>query len=152
MGVLYAALAAGLTRKAKDALWGFCGPFFGIAVPMAVLTRTAEWKGVVEAPDPRWLHATLLVFVFGVWGTVLALGWKKAGWRGALGTLGGALGAYFALVALLTVVPNLSNWPWATNSFWPQPTALLDGLLAGAGMALGLSLSRRKDDEKRSRA
>jgi hypothetical protein len=152
MGIMYGAIAWGLLRRRREVLVGLLGPFLGIAVPMMALTRLARWDGSLDAPDPRWVQAVVFVFIAAVWGTIFGLGFRAGRWKGALAMVAGAFAGYLVLTALLYAAPGISQWAWRAGSLWPQPTVLLDGLLTGGGMGLGLIFAARRRHEKASDA
>lgn len=152
MGIMYGGIALGLSKRLGVSLLGLFGPFLGIALPMTVLTRTARWgwgdEGAVSSG--AWYYAVIVVFVLAVWGTIFALGWRLGGerkWLGGIAAMAGAFGGYLLLSGLLRFAPGISGWFWAPGLL-PQPTVLLDGLMTGCGMGMGLWLCHRRDHEK----
>lgn len=149
MGLMYGGIAWSLSRRRGDALVGVLGPFLGIALPMAVMTRLlsfpAAMRGVLPRSPSPWVDIVILVFVAAVWGTVAALGWRLGGgWKGAAGAVGGALAAYLLLAGLQALTPALDNWPIPLYRYLPTPLVLLDGLLTGVGIGAGALIFRRK--------
>lgn len=153
MGVLFAGIAWGLSRRLRDALCGFLAPFLGIAFPMAALTHFARW-GADGTPTKAWYYAVLIVFTVSTWGTISLLGALSARgrrrWRGGLGAIGGAFASYIAVSTLLRIAPGLDQWFWYPRGFLPQATALLDGLMSGAGMGAGIFVALGGSNEKAS--
>lgn len=138
MGVLLGAIAWALARDARAAALGFLAPFLGIAVPMAVLGRTADWDG------PAWVRAVAIVYILATWGTLLAVGaWIGRGKRlkAALSGAGGAFAGYLLLALLEGLAPSSGQSLWSPSGWIPSLTALLDGLFTGTGMGAGLWLS-----------
>ncbi len=151
MGVVYGGIAWSLSRRRQHALLGALGPFLGIVLPMAVMTRVFPWSGSLEAPDPRWVNAVVAVYALAVWGTVAALGWRLGGgWRGAALSASFSFASYLLLSLLLRLAPNLAAWPWRAGSLLPQPNALLDGLLTGGGIGASVVVARRWHEKRSS--
>jgi hypothetical protein len=146
-GVFYAGIGAAALRRPAGAGLAFAGTFFGIIVPMFVLTRYGGWgMPIGEAPTPQWQRVFVIVYVLSVWGTIAALGASAVQgrpWRGVWFAVLGSFGGYAVLTALLKILPRLSAAPWNPASFIPVPVNLLDGLLSGASLCLALSLERR---------
>ncbi|MFI5349121.1 MAG: hypothetical protein ACHQ2Z_06230 [Elusimicrobiota bacterium] len=146
-GVFYAPIGAAAGRRPASAALAFGGTFFGLAVPLYVLTRYGGWgMPTGEPPTPQWRHAFVAVYFLAVWGTIAAIGADAAranARRGAAAAVLGSLAGYAALTAALRVLPGLARAPWHPGSFMPVPVNLLDGLLSGAGLCLALSLDRR---------
>lgn len=144
-GVFYAAIAAAAGRRAVVAAAGFAGPFFGILLPMFVLTRYSGWgmpRGA-EAVTLQWKIAVLAVYIVSIWGTIAGVGAlaARAGRaRGALEAVAGSLAGYAVLTLVLKAAPFVAKGHWSPTSFLPPPVNLLDGLLSGAGLCLALSL------------
>lgn len=137
MGVMYGVIGWALSREIPTTLFGALGPFLGIAAPMTALTRVSErlpWFTIVSA-----------LFIGAIWATIFVLGWRVGrGWRGGLLSMAGAFAGFLALTGVQRLMPGLTGWPWRAGSYWPQPTVLLDGLLTGGGMGLGIDFARRK--------
>ena len=139
MGILYAGIGLGISLRPKVAASGFAGSFLGIAVPMAALSRILRWTGEGNA----WYIAVVAVFAMATWGTIAGIGAgtaPKSRWRGAFGSATGAFFGYLALTAGVWAAPALKSVVWSPYSFLPAPVALMDGLLSGAGMGLGIAL------------
>lgn len=147
-GVFYAAIGAAAGRRARTAALGFSGTFFGILFPMFVLTRYGGW-GMPRssvAVTPQWRLAVVVVYILSIWGTIAAVGAEAGATtrrRGALAAVLGSLGGYAVLALLLKLFSSWAASPWTATSLIPPPVNLLDGLLSGAGLCLGLSLDRR---------
>jgi hypothetical protein len=147
MGVLYAAIGAAAGRKALTAGIGFAGGFFVFLLPMFVLSRYAGW-GMPRGADatPSWKIALIVVLIATIWSTIAAIGAASAPAapaRGALAAAAGSLAGYAVLSVLLKIFSSWAATPWSAASLIPSPVNLLDGLLSGAGLCLGLSLERR---------
>jgi hypothetical protein len=147
-GVFYAAIAAAAGRRARTAAAGFAGAFLGILLPMFVLTRYGGW-GMPRASNlvtPQWRLAVLVVYILAIWGTIAAVGalaGRVSRRRGAAAAVLGSLAGYAALALLLKVFSTWARSPWTPTSLIPPPVNLLDGLLSGAGLCLGLSLDQK---------
>lgn len=159
MGLFYASIAGGLSlasvpRRPTAMGWGLAGPFLGIVLPMAVLTRAASWGHSPDSPATQaWVYAVTLIYTAAVWGTIFILGWRLSNGsplKAGLGSVAGALIGYFVLVIITQLVSELSSGIYSPQGFLPQPTVLLDGLLGGAGMGLGIALCGRRKVEKRN--
>ena len=159
-GVFYAAIAGALSRRWQAALLGFLGPFLGIAVPMALLGRTMQWGwgelAQAAAADPAtlvstpWYRAVIATYTLAVWGTIGALGWRLTGRRlGSLAAVACAFAAYLLLAGVERLAPGLAAGPWRASSFFPQPTALLDGLLTGGLLGVAVIVTRRLHEKAR---
>lgn len=152
MGILCGGIAWSLSRQVSDratpALLGLLGPCLGISLPMALLTRFARWgMEPGSAPTWAWYYSVGGLYIAATWGTLLGLGallCPARRWLGALAGAGGAFTGYLALTAFLWAVPSYQQNLWAPQKFIPSPVALLDGLLTGAGMGLGIHAARRK--------
>jgi hypothetical protein len=144
-GVFYAGIGAAAARRPGAAL-AFAGTFFGIVVPMFVLTRYGGWgMAIGEAPTHQWQRVFVIVYVFSVWGTLSALGAfvvRERPWRGIAASVLGSFAGYAVLSAALKLFPRLTAAPWNPASFIPVPVNLLDGVLSGASLCLALSLER----------
>lgn len=150
MGVMYGGIAWSLSKRRSDALVGALGPFLGIAVPMALMSRHLSFapamKGLFPQSPSPWADIVIVLFVCAIWGTVFALGWRLGrGWKGALGAVTGSFCGYLILMGVTYATPRLNNWPVAMYKYLPTPLVLLDGLLTGAGIGAGVHLSRRKN-------
>ena len=140
MGVMYGGIAFGLSKRPSDTAVGALGPFLGIALPLAVLERLR---------DLDWYHLVIALFTAAIWGTIVALGWRLGkGWRGALGAALGAFAGYLALAGIAAASPRLMAWPVPMHQFLPTPAVLLDGLLTGAGVGVGVFILRRKNGQR----
>ncbi|MBI4376323.1 MAG: hypothetical protein HY549_07715 [Elusimicrobia bacterium] len=140
-GLLYGAIATGLSRRAGLGLVGFALPFFGIALPLGIASR---FETVRFGPDQLIAGA----YIISIWASIFAVGAllpKPRLWRSGLGSIAGAFSAYLALSAILRL-SGMAAWPWPMRSLWPPPVALLDGLMNGAGMGLGIWFSLRKTE------
>jgi hypothetical protein len=162
VGVLYGAIAAGLSKRWKLSLAAAALASLGIIVPLFVLERTArmgwgtdaEYAGllwrVLQSP---WYAAVIFVYAAAVWGTIAWLGRAVSGRRrGAAGAVAGAFAAYLALSLLQRLDPALDVWSWRATEFLPQLSVVLDGLLTGAGLGIGIWIATRRKDEKVSGA
>lgn len=159
MGVFYGCIALGLAmaaakRRSLPVGLGLTGPFLGIALPLFVLTRTATWGALPDAPPTSaWVYAVTIIYTVAVWSTVFALGWTLSDgspWKGGVGSVLGAALGYGALVLVVRLSSGIGSGVYSPLGFLPQPTVLLDGILGGAGMGLGISLGGRRNDEKRN--
>lgn len=156
MGALLGTIGAGVSRRALPAALGLAGGFFGIAAPMAALTRLSRFEGlsvIGGGPElPVWVRIVTFVYVVAAWGTLLGLGAAVARRRRAWAAVGGAAGAfagYLVLSFLLWAVPSYQRVVWNPTGLLPSPVALLDGLLTGMGFAAGLWIVLwRENDEK----
>ena len=148
MGVLCLGIALGLSRKPKPAALAFLGPFLGMALPLAVLTRTARWGMDPGAPPTfAWVYAVRVIYTFGTWGTLLGLGAMLASGRRALSALAGAAGAllgFAVLEGLFRILPDQAAFYWSPDRLVAPPVELLDGLLTGAGLGVGIWLVARR--------
>jgi hypothetical protein len=143
--LLYGAIGAALSRGPRGAAIGAAGPFLMFALPMALLTRA------VEQSSQTWMWAVTTLFVLSIWSTIFALGfWIGPRVRGALGAVGGALGAYAVIMMILAVAPELKRGNPLSSV--PPPNILLDGLLTGCGMAAGIHYLGGFSNEKTNRS
>lgn len=136
-GVFYAAIGLAAARRGAGATLGFFAPFFGILLPMFVLTRYGGFAA------PQWKVVTLTVYIVAIWGTIAALGIQAAygpRWRGALAAVVGSVAGYLTLVAAQKAMPSLLYQPSDLRSYLPPTVNLLDGLFSGLGLCLALSL------------
>lgn len=144
-GVFYAAIGLAAGRRAATAAVGFLGAFFGILIPLFVLTRYGGWgmpRGADAVPAP-WKYAVLSVYIAAIWGTIAGIGAAAARgvrWRGVAEAVFGSLAGYAVLSVALKVFARWANAAWNPGSLLPPPVNLLDGLLSGAGLCLALSL------------
>jgi hypothetical protein len=135
MGLLYGGIALGLSRRRRDAALGALGPSLGIALPMIALSR-------VKADLP-WIPVVVALYTAAVWGTIFALGRRMTRrWTGGAAACAGAFLGFLLLSAVIKAAPALTAW--RLNAYLPPPVVLLDGLLSGAGMALGVLFIRRR--------
>ena len=155
MGVLCLGIAFGLSRRAGPAALGFLGPFLGMALPFAILTRLAKWgTSPGGAPTYAWVYAVRGIYTTATWGTLLALGAVVVGrdkWRAAIFGAAGAFGGYLVEAGLLRVLPDGLAY-WVPDRLVAPPVELLDGLLTGAGLGLGIWIVARRHYEKVSGA
>jgi hypothetical protein len=152
-GIFYAAVGAGATRRLRETLIGFFGPFLTILVPMTVLTRVAK-LGLYpdKAPSIEWKLLVTVVYLTAIWGTIAALGAsavKKWRWLGAAAAIVGSLLGYGALQLFLNLVPSYAANPWNPAGLVPSPVNLMDGILSGAFLALAVVLVQRRDPQAR---
>jgi hypothetical protein len=101
-----------------------------------------------------WYYAVGTIYMLATWGTILALGAvisRRRRWLGALAGAGGSFAGYLLLAGILWAVPSYKEVLWVPTRFIPSPVSLLDGLLTGAGMGLGLCLIGAIEDEKNGR-
>ncbi len=144
-GVFYAAIGAAAGRRASTALLGLLGPFLGMILPLAALTRYPGWgmpQGA-RGTTPQWEIAVVLVYSAAIWATIAGLGvlaGRTTRPRGAAAAVLGSLAAYAVLAGLLKLFPDYGRSPWNPLSLIPSPVNLLDGLLSGAGLCLALTL------------
>ncbi len=148
LGVLYSAIGFAAGRSVKTALLGFSGPFFGIAVPMALLTHLALMKDLPRgnAWAWSWFWVVIIIQSVALWGGIALMGAFSAAtsrWRGAVAAVLGSLAAYGMLSFLLWAVPSYGQGRWNPASFLPSPVTLMDGLLSGACLCLALSLDAK---------
>ncbi|MBI5241491.1 MAG: hypothetical protein HY926_13545 [Elusimicrobia bacterium] len=147
LGLLYGAIGLALALKPAPALTGLLGAFLGISLPMAVLTRVANWGMETGAPPTlAWYWAVIVCHSLGTWGTTLALGallFPARRWLGALGAALGSLAGYGTLQLFLAVVPSYAQGRWDPRSYLPSPLDLLTGILIGAGIGAGVFLAGR---------
>lgn len=146
-GVFYGAIGAAAGRRARTAGIGLLSAFFAFLLPMFVLTRYGGW-GMPRGADitPAWKLAVIAVFVLAIWSTIAGIGaaaGRVSPWRGAAAAVLGSLAGYAALAVLQRLFAAWTQGPWNPASFLPSPVNLLDGLLSGAGLCLGLSLDER---------
>lgn len=152
-GVFYAAIGAGATRRTREALIGFFGPFLTIVVPMTVLTRVARFGLFPEgAPSIEWQATVTAVYMLAIWGSIVAIGASAARrwrWLGAAAAVVASLLGYGVLQFILNVVPSYAKNPWNPAGLVPSPVNLLDGILSGAFLALAVALVERRDSHAR---
>ncbi|MCX5794017.1 MAG: hypothetical protein NTY77_00795 [Elusimicrobia bacterium] len=145
LGLLYGGIACGLSLRPGITLVGAWGAFLGIALPMALFTRTARWGMEAGAPPTlAWYWLVLAAHSLGTWGTTLALGallCPRRRWLGAVGAVLGSLAGYLSLSLFLRIVPSYAQGRWHPGSFVPSPLDLLSGLLIGAGLGAGVFLA-----------
>ncbi len=133
MGIMYGGIAWALSRRRNETLIGSLGPLLGIALPLIALER---WR---ELP---WEYVVITVFILAVWGTIVALGWRLGhGWRGAIGAVLGSFTGYLILQLIQYLSPAIAGW--RLYGYLPPPIVLIDGLLTGAGIAVGIHLLGR---------
>lgn len=148
MGLLYGGIALGLSRRRRDAALGALGPSLGIAVPMTVLSRLFDLPNVRWGAQSLslWIPVVVALYTVSIWGTIFALGRRlTARWTGGAAACAGAFLGFLLLSALTKLAPTLTAW--RLNAYLPPPIVLLDGLLSGAGMALGVFFIRRRHAE-----
>jgi hypothetical protein len=140
--VQYAGLAFALSRKAREAGLTALALYAALGIPSAVLALTS--------PAPT---AVLYIYLASTWGACALIGWRLSGlrWKGGLAALTGNAAGYGVHRAVLALAPSLTLASNRPSIFLPPATLLLDGLLTGAGVGLGISLLRRHH-EKASRA
>lgn len=152
-GVFYAAVGAGATRRLRETLIGFFGPFLTILVPMTALTRVARLGLFPDrAPSIEWRLIVTVVYLLAIWGTIAALGASAAGrrrWLGAGAAVVGSLLGYGVLQVFLNLVPSYAKNPWNPAGLVPSPVNLMDGILSGALLALAVVLVQRRDSHAR---
>lgn len=147
-GVFYAAIGAAAGRRVLTAGIGFLGAFFGVLLPLFVLTRYGGW-GMPRTSNlvtPQWQYAVAIVYIVAIWGAIAGIGaatGRVSPRRGAGAAVLGSLAGYAVLAVLLKIFAAWARAPWTPTSFLPPPVNLLDGLLSGAGLCLGLSLDER---------
>lgn len=115
--------AYALRRRPADGLLALLVPALLIALPMAVLTRLGR-------PLP-WVQLVAWCYALALWVTMAALGWRLAGWKGALGGPAGAFAGYLLLSLLPQRGPSLT-------------LSLMDGLFTGAGLGCGIAIASRR--------
>ena len=151
-GIFYGVIGAAAGRKGLTAATGFLGAFFGVIIPLFVLTRYGGW-GMPSGAEitPAWQTVVVIVYALTIWGTIAGIGLtasRTTKWRGAAAAIIGSIAAYAVVKLLLGIFSSWTKTPWDPSSYIPSPVNLLDGLLSGAGLCLGLSidehLSRRK--------
>ena len=143
MGLLYGGIAVGLSRSRRDAALGALGPSLGIALPMIVMSRLFDLPNVRwgQQSISLWIPVVVALYTIAVWGTIFALGRRlTARWTGGAAACVGAFLGYLALAAITKIAPAVTGWK--LNAYLPPPIVLLDGLLSGAGMALGVLFLR----------
>lgn len=152
-GVFYAAVGAGATRRGREALIGFFGPFLTIVVPMTVLTRVARLGLFPEgAPSIEWQATVTVIYLLAIWGSIAAIGAsavRRWPWLGAAAAVVASLLGYGLLQFLLNVVPSYAKTPWNPAGLVPSPVNLMDGILSGAAVALAVVLVQRRDSHAR---
>ena len=143
-GLFYGAIGAAAGRKWLTTATGFLGAFFGIIFPLFVLTRYGGWgMAAGEAITPAWQNVIVIVYSFAIWATIAGIGFSLRSWRGAGAAVLGSLVGYAVLKVSLSIFSSWAKTPWNPSSYIPSPVNLLDGLLSGAGLCLGLSLDQR---------
>jgi hypothetical protein len=65
-------------------------------------------------------------------------------WRGAAGAALGSLAGYLLLMLIVYFIPPQAQGRWRPGSFYPAPLDMLTGILIGAGMGAGISLTAKK--------
>lgn len=147
LGILYAAIgfAAG---RAKSALVGFSCPFFGIVVPMTLLTHLESMKNLPRGNTLIWSWVWIVVLIQAValWGGIAMIGAVSAAtkpWRGIIAAVVGSFAGYGILSFFLWSVPSYGQGRWNPTSLLPSPVSLMDGLLSGMCLCLALSLDAK---------
>lgn len=152
-GVFYAAVGAGATRRLRETLIGFFGPFLTILLPMTLLTRVAK-LGLFpdKAPSIEWKLIVTVVYLSAIWGTIAALGAsavRRWPWLGAAAAVLASLLGYGVLQVFLNLAPSYASSPWNPAGLVPSPVNLMDGILSGAFLALAVVLVGRRESHAR---
>ncbi|MDE2142748.1 MAG: hypothetical protein KGL74_06425 [Elusimicrobia bacterium] len=143
-GIFYGVIGLAAGRKPLTGTTGFLGAFFAILSPLFVLTRYGGWgMAAGEAITPAWQAAVVIVYACAIWGAIAAIGFSVRSWRGGAAAVLGSLAGYAVLKIFLAAFSSWAKTPWDPTSYIPSPVNLLDGLLSGAGLCLGLSLEER---------
>ncbi len=155
MGVLLAGAAAGALRRPGPAAAALAAAFGLIALPMSALTHVARWgMDAGGGPTNGWYYTVGGLYLLATWGTMAGLGaWGAARRRliGAALACAGAFAGYGVLSLILWLAPSYRSVVWSPTGFVPSPVNLLDGLLTGAGLSLGIFVARRNHHEESRR-
>ncbi len=148
LAILYAAIGFAAGRSAKSALIGFSCPFFGIIVPMALLTNLESIKDLPRGNTLIWSWVWIVVIIQAValWGGIAMIGAVSAStkpWRGIIAAVAGSFAGYGVLSLFLWAVPSYGQGRWNPTSLLPSPVSLMDGLLSGIFLCLALSLDAK---------